>query len=413
MAGQVIQRDKERFVVRVFLGRNGGKRKYLNKTVHGRRRDAERVLRDLLAARDRGDLLTPSRVPLGDFLRRWLADYAAGAVAETTLASYAATVRVHLAPALGGVPLRNVSAQAIQRYIGQKLQAGLSAKTVRYHRTILREALAHAVKWGLLQKNPADPTDAPRVVRREMRVWDEEQARVFLGEAKRQSPYYRLYLAAILTGARQGELLGLRWEGFDATFDRLAIQRTLYRLGGRLLLKEPKTAKARRTIPLPQSLVEALGALRAEQEERRRMIGDCTVGLACRVAACAHWHDFGLIFCQPNGKPLHAHNVAQRDFRRVLSLDGLRRELRAKGVPEEALPKPLPRVRFHDLRHLCATLLLSQGVHPKVAQELLGHSTVSMTLDTYSHVAPALAVEATRLLEARLFCGKAAAGGGW
>lgn len=157
-----------------------------------------------------------------------------------------------------------------------------------YHRSVLREALAHAVKWSLLSKNPADLTDAPRVVRREMRVWDEEQARVFLGEAKRRSPYYRLYLAAVLTGARQGELLGLRWEGFDATFSRLAIQRTLYRLGGRLLVKEPKTAKARRTIPLPQVLVEALQALRAEQEERRRTIGGCPSGLACRKAARAH-----------------------------------------------------------------------------------------------------------------------------
>lgn len=281
-----------------------------------------------------------------------------------------------------------------------------------YHRTVLREALAHAVKWGLLSKNPADLTDAPRVVRREMRVWDEEQARVFLGEAKRTSPYYRLYLAAVLTGARQGELLGLRWEGFDATFGRLAIQRTLYRLGGRLLIKEPKTAKARRTIPLPQVLVAELGVLRAEQAERRRMTSDCASGLACRVAACAHWHPFGLIFCQPNGKPLHAHNVAQRDFRRVLSLDRLRAESRAKGTPEEALPRPLPRVRFHDLRHLCATLLLSQGVHPKVVQERLGHASISMTLDTYSHVVPGLQEEAVDRLESRLFGGRSAGAAG-
>jgi integrase len=389
MAGQLIQRGKERFVVRVFLGRDGGKRRYVNRTVHGRRRDAERVLRDLLAARDRGDLVTPSRQSLGDFLRRWLDDYAAGAVAETTLASYRATVRVHLAPAFGAVPLRHLSPAPIQRHMAEKLAAGLSPKTVAYHRTILREALAHAVKWGLLSRNPADTTDAPRVARREMRVWDEEQARVFLGEAKRVSPYYRLYLAALLTGARQGELLGLRWEGFDAAFGRLAIQRTLYRLGGRLLIKEPKTAKARRTIPLPASLAGELQALRAEQEERRRTIGDCPSGLECRVGACPHWHEFGLIFCQPNGKPLHAHNVARRDFRRVLTRAGL------------------PRVRFHDLRHLCATLLLSQGVHPKVAQELLGHSTVSVTLDTYSHVAPALAVKATRTLETRLLGSKA------
>ncbi len=402
MAGQLIQRGKERFVVRVFLGRDGGKRRYQNRTVHGRRRDAERVLRDLLAARDRGELVTPSRQSLGDFLRRWLDDYVSGAVRATTLASYRAIVRVHLAPALGGIPLRHLSAAAIQRYLSEKVAAGLAPKTVAYHRTILREALAHAVRWNLLAKNPADMTDAPRVPRREMRVWDEEQARVFLGEAKRTSAYYRLYLTAMLTGARQGELLALRWDGFDAAFGRVSIQATLYRLGGRLLITQPKTAKSRRTIPLPQSLVDELAALRAEQEAGRKATGDCASGQACRVAACAHWHDFGLIFCQPNGKPLHAKNVARRDFRRVLELRGLRKELQKQGVAEDALPKPLPRVRFHDLRHLTATLLLTQGVHPKVAQELLGHSTISMTLDTYSHVAPALAVEATRLLEARL-----------
>ncbi len=228
-------------------------------------------------------------------------------------------------------------------------------------------------------------------------MWDAEQTQVFLGEAKRRSRYYRLHLAAVLTGARQGELLGLRWEDFDATFGRATIQQTLYRLGGRLLLKPPKTDKSRRTLPLPPVLVGELRALRAEQEERRRTIGDCPAGIACRVAACAHWHDFGLIFCQPNGKPLHAHNMV-RDFRRVARLDGLRAASRAKGTPEEALPKSLPRVRFHDLRHGVGAHLGKLGVPVKVIQEYLGHSSPAFTLSTYVHTFPAMKEDAAARL---------------
>ncbi len=115
------------------------------------------------------------------------------------------------------------------------------------------------------------------------------------------------------------------------------------------------------------------------------------------------YDEHGLVFCQPDGRPLHAHNIAQRDLRRVLALEGLRAELLAKGVPEEALSKGLPRIRFHDLRHTSASLLLQQGVHPKVVQERLGHASIAMTLDIYSHIVPGMQEEAVRNLEVRLF----------
>jgi integrase len=137
-------------------------------------------------------------------------------------------------------------------------------------------------------------------------------------------------------------------------------------------------------------MVEELRKVRDEQVEQRRLFGE-------------EYQDYDLIFCQPNGKPLHAHNIAQRDFRRVQSFQSSRKELGARGVSEELLPKPLPRIRFHDLRHCHATLLLQQGVHPKVVQERLGHSTVGMTLDTYSHVLPGMQEEATQLLQRKLF----------
>jgi integrase len=168
-----------------------------------------------------------------------------------------------------------------------------------------------------------------------MQVWDEEQIRLFLAEAKRSSRYYTLYLAALLTGMRQGELLGLRWTNIDWAFSRVSINHTLARVHRQIDFREPKSRRSRRTVAVPPVLVEALKELQTVQEERRRQLRD-------------EYENRDLVFCQQDGRPLNGHNVTQRDFRRIIR--------RAS----------LPRIRFHDLRHCCATLLLRQGVHPKV-----------------------------------------------
>jgi integrase len=218
--------------------------------------------------------------------------------------------------------------------------------------------------------------DPPRRVNAEMRVLDEEQVRLLLAEAKRSSPHYALYLMAILTGMRQGELMGLRWRDVDLVLGVAAIQQTFYQMGKLLLFKEPKTPRARRNVTLPKVLIEELRRVREQQAGYRTLFG-------------SEHQDHDLIFCQPNGKPLRANNIVRRDFKRVLKRAGL------------------PQIRFHDLRHCHATLLLRQGVHPKVVQERLGHSTPAFTLQVYSHVLPGMQEEATRALEARLFNGNA------
>ncbi len=400
MAGEVRRRRKAWFV-RVYAGRDAsGRRRWATRTIHGGRRDAEKVLHALLNAKAEQRLALPENITVAAFLEKWLQDHAE-AVAPTTHDGYCMIVRTHLIPALGHVRLDRLTPAMIQECLRQQGHGNgrraLSASTRRKHFAVLHRALRAAVRRGVLAANPCDRADAPRPSRFEAKVWDAEQTQVFLGEAKRTSRYYRLYLAAVLTGARQGELLGLRWEDFDATFGRATIRQTLYRLGGRLLLKPPKTDTSRRTLPLPPVLVNELLALRDAQAARRRMIGDCPAGLACRVAACAHWHDFGLIFCQPNGKPLHAHNMV-RDFRRVARLDGLRAASRANGTPEEALPKGLPRIRFHDLRHGVGTHLGKLGVPVKVIQEYLGHASPQFTLATYVHTFPAMKEDAAARL---------------
>ncbi len=375
MRGHVRKRGKQWAAV-LYAGRDpqSGKHKYRWFT-HETKRNAEMHLIQLQAQAQAGGPLPPARLRVGEYLEQWLRDYAAGQVAANTLRSYQDTARLHLIPALGHLPLSRLSAPAIQGYLNQNLQKGLSATTVRYHAAILGEALRRAVRWGLLARNPIEFVDLPRRVRREMRVLDEEQVRLFLGEAKKSSPHHPLYLAAITTGMRQGELLGLRWRDLDFVLGAATIQQTLYRLGREQLFRQPKTATSRRTIPLPAVLLNELRRIR-----RAQAIAQRSLGLA--------YEDHDLVFCQPDGKPLHAHNITQRDFRRVLTRAGL------------------PRIRFHDLRHCHATHLLRAGVNAKVVQERLGHHSAAFTLATYGHALPGMQEEAVRLLAARLLGGE-------
>ena len=388
MRGHIRKRGKNSWAVVVDLGRDPATGRRRQKWfAHKTRREAEAHLAQIVAAMQGGGWTPPAKMLLRDFFDQWLRDYAAGAVGPVTLRNYADTIRVHLKPGLGHVPLSMLSPQAIQGYLSRKLQNGLSPTSVQAHYRLLHEVLGHAVKWGLLSRNPAAQVTAPRRRRFEPQVWDEEQVRLFLAEAKRSSRYYPLYLTAILTGMRAGELAGLRWQDVDLALGVASVRQTLYRLDGskaageapRVLFKTPKTAAGRRAVALPEAVVAALRDLRADQEENRRLLG-------------ADYHDHGLVFCQPNGKPLHSHNISQGDLRRMLARAGL------------------PRIRFHDLRHSHATLLLRQGEHPKIVSERLGHAGVGITLDVYSHVLPGMQAQAAARLEARLFGRPEAAG---
>jgi integrase len=371
MRGQIRKRGSSWCVV-LYLGRRPetGKKAYKWIT-YPSRREAEAALPKWLGQMGAGSTLPSPRLTVGSFLDQWSHDYVEGLPSPVTRRNYRDIVRVHLLPALGNVPLARLNPQIIQMYVSQKLGQGQNATSVQCHFAVLREALGHAVRWGLLARNPTDSVDPPRRRRRDMHVWDEEQVRLFLAEARRSSQHYCLYLTAILTGMRQGELLGLRWSDIDFVLGTASIQQTIYRLGGTILFKEPKTAGGRRSVALPAPLIDALREHKLGQAQMQRALG-------------IEYENHGLVFCQPNGKPLHAHNIAQRDFRRVIK--------RAH----------LPRIRFHDLRHTHATQLLRAGVHPKVVQERLGHSTPAFTLAVYSHVLPGMQEEAAKALSARL-----------
>ena len=243
----------------------------------------------------------------------------------------------------------------------------MSPRTVRQLHAVLRRALAEAERWGLVGRNVAAFVTPPRFQRREMVTLSPEQARVFLAASERDR-FHALYVVALTTGMRQGELLALRWRDVDFDTRSIMVQGSLQRVAGKLTILEPKTASSRRRIALTATAVDTLRRHRIGQSEQRLRAGP-------------GWEDRDLVFTNSVGRPIEVTNLLRRSFRPIL---------------EEA---SLPRIRFHDLRHTAATLMLGRGVHPKVVAEMLGHSQISTTLDLYSHVTPTMQREATEALD--------------
>jgi integrase len=302
--------------------------------------------------------LTDSRgVSVGEFLDQWLSEVVQPNVRPWTYKGYEVHVRLHLKPAIGHIPLNKLAPLHVQQVLNAKKSEGLSAKSIRYIRGTLRTALNQAVRWELLSRNPAALVDGPRVAHYEIRPFTPDEARAFLA-AMKGDRLETLYSVALAMGLRQGEALGLRWKEVDLEMGYLRVSKQLQRFNGETRLVEPKTARSRRTLALPASIARSLNEHRERQLQERSAAGD-------------KWIETGLVFTTPTGKPIDATKIS-KDFHRHLERAGLAQR------------------RFHDLRHSCATLLLVQGVSPRVVMEVLGHSQISLTMNTYTHVLPEL-----------------------
>jgi integrase len=320
------------------------------------------------------------------FLGRWLDDCVKPSVKEQTHDQYAQTVRLYLAAdeSIGRIPLTKLAPQDVQQLINAKLIAGLSPRTVQLALVVLRRALDQAVKWGLVARNVAKLVDPPKVKRPKARPFTPKEAACFLDVIKG----YRLEAVCTLAllGLREGELLGLRWQDVDLEKRTVTIAQSLQRIGrkhhdGRkrksaLRFVEPKTDRSRRTLALPEFIAAALRAERARHAERR-------------LAAGPEWRDFGLVFTTRLGTPIEPRNL-YRDFKLLLARTDL------------------PSIRFHDLRHSAATLLLARGVNMRAIMELLGHSRIGVTMDTYSHVMPEMMREVADTMDAFVSGGRKA-----
>jgi integrase len=392
MRGQVISRGKKTWLLRVSLGRDAsGKRRTFNETFHGTKKAADTRLTNILNQRDNGTFVEPSSITLSEYLDRWLEDAAKGSVRSRTHAGYTDILTRYVRPELGQHHLSRITPLDIQAIYTGLRDRKLSPRTIRYVHAVLRSALNQAVKWRLLPHNPAMFVDLPRLAKKEMHALSPEQAMQFLAAAA-QDRYATLFAVALTTGMRPGEYLGLQWKDVDLERGTLTVRRTLvwhYGNGGKWSFEEPKTARSSRSIPLPPSVVDALKEHKRQQGEERLKAGwEDVEENGCLVRKSAYT-DNDLVFATPTGDPVDMRNLVNRHFKPILKRAGL--------------PKS---VRLYDLRHSCATLLLAQGEHPKVVSERLGHASITLTLDTYSHVLPTMQQQAAERLESVLFKGR-------
>ena len=343
----------------------GPKRRY----VAGKTRDeVHEKLVEALGNRAQGLVFDAGALTVGEYLERWLEDSVRGTVRQSTFDVYGYMVHPHIVPGLGRLKLKSLNPAHVRAFYRDRLDTGLSPATVHKMHVVLHKALDGAVSDGLIPRNASKGVRVPQAAtRKEIRPLTSDQA-LALFEAARRDRLEALYVLAVATGLRQGELLALKWEDVELEEAVLRVRRTLTRSGGKVEAGPPKTPNSRRSVGLTSRAVEALRAHLARQLAEMEEMGSL-------------YRPGGLVFANEVGGIINPSNLRNRHLARLLKRAGL------------------PKIRFHDLRHTCATLLLTKNVNPKIVSEMLGHSSNSVTLDTYSHVLPTMRENAIRALE--------------
>jgi integrase len=319
-----------------------------------------------------------SKTTLGEYLDEWLKSYAKSNVSAKTFERYEELIRLSIKPKVGQITLAKLQPIQVQSLYTELLEsgrkkpsktsksAGLSAQTVLHVHRLLHEALRHAVRWQILIRNPCDAVDPPRPEQREIRTLNEAES-AWLLEAAEPTRFYPGMLIGISTGLRRGEVLALRWKDVNLAAGRLTVSQAMEKTNDGIRFKQPKTKRSRRTIPVPPFAIRGLTEFEKKQQQEKLLYGP-------------DYDDHDLICAQPDGSPIDP-DVYSSDVIVFLKTIGLR------GVS------------FHKLRHSHATQLLAQNVHPKIVQERLGHSSIAITLDLYSHVMQGLQGEAVAKLD--------------
>jgi integrase len=339
------------------------------KSLYGKTRaEVARKLTEVRRTVDQGLPVSTGRVTVAGFLTRWLEDAARPSVRASTYAGYRNVVHNHIIPAVGRLSLEKLTPQDVQKLLNDRAAAGLSPRTVQFIRAVLRRALGQAVKWRMLAYNAAQLVDPPKQRRFVSRVWTPEQTRLFLQSVEGER-FAALYTVAAYLGLRQGEILALCWQDVDFERRTLRVSGTMPTVGERVV-SETKTERSRRTLPLPDAVATALRLHRQRQLERR-------------LAAGESWQDHDLVFANIFGGPVERKGLHYR-FKQAISRAGV------------------PNIRFHDLRHGCATFLLAQGVPARAVMDILGHSSIKTTMDLYAHVMPHLLDDAAAKMNALL-----------
>lgn len=390
--GQIYEKGPNKYMVRVYLGRNtSGKRDFHSKVITGKTqadayKKAEKYCCKIVDQKEEGKLTQDGKTLFGEHVQAWLGVVQGRVKSKKTFLDYQDRLRLYVMGAddkgrldtskgLGKVRIDKIDAKTIQEIYNKMISQGLSARSVRYVHSILVNCFQLAVKWRMIPENPASlcTDDLPANKRVEMKYFTPEQAAIFMKEAQ-WTPLYPFFSLMIASGMRPGEALGLKWTDVDFEGKRVTVNRSLirFRKGGGWELKDTKTGKGR-TIPLPASTIKDLKEHKDKQNEEiiRALPGK--------------YNNHYFVFAAENGEPLSDRNINQRHFKSILK--------RAK----------LPDIRLYDLRHTCATLLLSAGENPKIVAERLGHKSITMTMDVYSHVIPTMQQAASDKLEGMLY----------
>jgi integrase len=373
MRGSIREKSKGSWQLQIYTGTGpDGKPRRHFETVRGRKGDAQRRLTELLSSLDKGVYTPPGRLTVAEHLHQWLEGYIKTNCSQRTLDGYTAIIERHLIPALGHVQLKQLHPQTIQAYYG-KASETLSARTVHHQHRVLSQSLKYAVRQGYLGRNPAELVDPPSPRKKPMRTLAPGELEVLLENAS-SNQFYPVYYTAVSTGLRQAELLGLTWRSIDLDYLSISVNQVLYKRRGVCRFNEPKTSHSRRRVSMTPKLVCFLREYKLEREKLYRSLGK---ELALD----------DLVFASVEGKPIDP-SVLSHSFGRIVKRAGLEN------------------VRFHDLRHTFASLMLLRGAKPKVISEALGHSSVAFTMDVYSHIIEGMQSDAMALLDEVLPAGK-------
>jgi len=352
-----------------------GKKRYTTKRGFATRREAESYLADITKSMHQGTYVDPTKETLSDYLTKWI-DYKRDSVRQHTIEIYESAIRLHIAPRLGRTrisELRPVDLRDLYRHLLR--DKGLSKRTVSQIHTILHDALDRAVKWELLPRNVTDAVDAPKPERQRFDVWSLEDVRKFLFSPDvTGNPFFVAFLLALTTGMRQGEILGLRWQDLDLDKSVVHVVRTLTRERGEHVFGPPKSDSGVRDIPLSSQTVEALKTHRVAQARDRLAMG-------------RSYNNQDLVIARTTGEVM-SQPILREKFIDLVAKVGI------------------GQIRFHDLRHTHASLLLELGENMKVIQEQLGHSTLSVTADTYTHLSKTLKDRPAQLLSTAIYGAK-------
>jgi integrase len=367
-----IKKDKKtgKYYYVVDIGKDAtGKRKQKMKRGFLSKAVAEKELAKIINEINEGDYFEPQKITVSEYFEMWFKERKSS-VERTTYNNQLAFYTIYIAPRMASLKMHEVSSIFLQNYVNDLLEfTTLKASTIRKLFDVLKVAFKKAVKIKIIKENPAYLVDLPKIKYEEMQVWDIHQVNLFLEKGltvKRPSQYLTAYLLAILTGCRQGEILGLRWKDIDFENKRIYIRQTLSH-DGKELRNVTKTKASVRSISIPDTLIKQLN------KERKTCNGN-------KLKYGSVYEDNDLVICTKHGRPVQSTNLIR----------GFKKDVKKVGLPV---------IRFHDLRHTHATMLISQNINPKIISERLGHARIGITLDIYSHVLPSMQQEVANKLD--------------